>query len=185
MIKLGKTQQKILILLTGGGALSLARSSNQYYKMIRRIRKEWQKVNQQNFNRSIRGLAKEKLVEEKTLADGSFKLVLTLNGRRQARALNIIGNSINFKKPERWDGRWRIVLFDIPEKNRLFRDVLRAHLYRLEFFKLQNSVFVSPHPFEKAILDLVAVYAAEPHVRIVTAIMIDNEARLKKYFFKS
>ena len=73
-------------------------------------------------------------------------------------------------------------MFDIPEKERAFRDILRAHLYRLEFYKLQQSVFVSPHPFEKAILDLVAVYAAEAHVRVITAIKIDNEAKLKKHF---
>lgn len=185
MQKLGKTQQKILLLLGGGAALGLTRSSKQYYKILREMRREWLSIDQRNFNRSIRSLAKEKLVEEKTLADGSFKLVLTPNGRKQAAALNIFGNSISFKKPGRWDGRWRIVMFDIPEKDRAFRDILRAHLYQLEFYKLQQSVFVSPHPYEKAILNLVAVYAAESHVRVITATMIDNEARLKKHFFKS
>jgi CRISPR-associated endonuclease Cas2 len=182
MHKLGTTQQKILLLLAGGTALSLCQSSSQYYMTIRKMRKEWSKIDQRNFNRSIRGLAKEKLIEEKTLTDGSFRLSLTPDGKKQSATLNILGNSISFKKPRRWDGRWRIVMFDIPEKERAFRDILRAHLYRLEFYKLQQSVFVSPHPFEKAILDLVAVYAAEAHVRVITAIKIDNEAKLKKYF---
>ena len=185
MYKLGNTQQKILIMLMGGAVLSLTRSSSQYFKKIRLMRKEWQTVNQQNFNRSIRCLAKEKLVEERTLANGAFSLVLTPKGKRQAVILNILGSSIKFKKPKSWDGKWRIVIFDIPEKDRLFRDILREHLYRLEFFKLQQSVFVSPHPFEKPILDLVSVYAAEPYVRVITAIKIDNVARLKKHFFKS
>ncbi|HBR71810.1 MAG TPA: PaaX family transcriptional regulator, partial [Candidatus Moranbacteria bacterium] len=44
--------------------------------------------------------------------------------------------------------------FDIPEKDRIFRGILREHLYELKFFRLQNSVFVSPHPFEKMILEL-------------------------------
>jgi DNA-binding transcriptional regulator PaaX len=185
MHQLGKTQQKILLLLGSGIALGMTRSSKQYFKVIRDTRKEWLKINQFNFNRSIHSLAKEKLVEEKTLADGSFKLVLTPDGRKRAATLNILGNTISFKKPRRWDGQWRIVMFDIPEKDRLFRDILRAHLYNLEFYKLQQSVFVSPYPFEKAILSLVAVYAAEPHVRVITATKIDNEAKLKKHFFKS
>jgi len=185
MYKLGNTQQKILIMLMGGAVLSLTRSSRQYFKKIRLMRKEWQTVNQQNFNRSIRCLAKEKLVEERTLANGAFSLVLTPKGKRQAAILNILGSSIKFKKPKSWDGKWRIVIFDIPEQDRQFRDILREHLYRLEFFKLQQSVFVSPHPFEKPILDLVSVYAAEPYVRVITAIKIDSEARLKKHFFKS
>jgi len=185
MYKLGNTQQKILLLLGSGAALGLTRSSKQYYKIIREMRKEWLKIDQRNFNRSIRGLAKEKLVEEKTLADGTFKLILTPDGKKQTKALNVLGNSISLKKPENWDRRWRIVMFDIPEKNRMFRDILRSHLYRLQFFKLQKSVFVSAYPFEKAILDLVAVYAAEPYVRVITAMKIDNEAKLKKHFFKS
>lgn len=185
MRKLGKTQQKILLLIAGGIALGITRSSRQHYKILREVRKEWTKIKQENFNRSIRGLAKEKLVEERTLADGSFKLVLTPEGKKQAATLNILGNTISFKKPGRWDGKWRIVMFDIPEKERVFRDILRAHLYQLEFYKLQQSVFVSPYPYEKAILSLVAVYAAEPHVRVITATKIDNEARLKKHFFKS
>ena len=146
------------------------------------MRKEWLKIDQRNFNRSIRRLAKDKLVEEKNLIDGSFKLVLTPGGKKQARTLNILGNSISFKKPRHWDGKWRVVLFDIPEKDRIFRDILRDHLYRLEFYKLQQSVFVSPYPFEKAILDLVAIYAAESHVRVITAMKIDNDAKLKKHF---
>jgi hypothetical protein len=182
MYKLGKTQQKVLILLAGGVVLGLARTSSQYFKTLRKMRKEWERVNQQNFDRSIHCLAKEKLVEERTLANGAFSLVLTPKGKRQAAILNILGSSIKFHKPKSWDGKWRVVLFDIPEKDRLFRNILREHLYRLEFFKLQQSVFVSPHPFERAILDLVAVYAATPHVRVITAIKIDNEARLKKHF---
>lgn len=185
MIKLGKTQRKILLLIAGGAGLGFTRSSKQYYKIMREMRKEWRKIGQHNFDRSVCRLAREKLVEEKTLADGSFKLVLTPEGRKQAGILNILGDTISFKKPARWNGRWCIVMFDIPEKERLFRDILRSHLYRLEFYKLQQSVFVSPHPYEKAILDLVAVYAAEPHVRVITATKIDNEVKLKKHFFKT
>ena len=124
------------------------------------------------------------MIEEKMLPDGSFKLVLTKNGKQQAKALSLFGSSINFKKPKQWDGKWRIVLFDIPEKDRLFRDILREHLYALGFFKLQHSVFVSPYPFEKPILELVTLYSAEPYVRVVTAAAIDNDSKLKKHFSK-
>jgi phenylacetic acid degradation operon negative regulatory protein len=182
MRKLGSIQQKILMTLLGGVALGFSSSPSRYFKTLRQLKNEWRKINQQNFNRSVRSLSKDKLVEEKMLPDGSFKLVLTKNGKKRAGMLKILGSSINFKKPKEWDGKWRIVLFDIPEKDRIFRDILREHLYTLNFHKLQHSVFVSPYSFEKSILELVALYSAEPYVRVITALSIDNEANLKKHF---
>ena len=184
MHKLGQVKRKILLALMGGAALGFSRNPRQYYRNLRIIRSEWRKINQQTFTRSIRRLSVEKLLEEKKLPDGSFKLILTAKGKREAKILSLIGNSINFKKPKRWDGKWRLVLFDIPEKNRLFRDILREHLRNLKFLKLQHSVFVSPYPFEKPIQELVSLYSASPYVRIVTATNIDNEPALRKHFLK-
>jgi CRISPR-associated endonuclease Cas2 len=146
------------------------------------IRKDWKRINQSSFNRSIGRLAQEKLVEERSLPGGSFKLVLTAEGKKQASKLKLLGNAIKFKKPKKWDGKWRVVIFDIPEKDRNFRNILRQHLRELRFQKLQNSVFVSPYPFEKAILELVNLYSAERYVRVITAEKIDNEDRLEKSY---
>lgn len=118
------------------------------------------------------------------MADGSFKLTLTKEGRRVASRLSFLGSSVNFKKPKKWDKKWRMVIFDIPEKDREFRDILRKHLFTLEFKKLQQSVFVSPHPYENLILKLVKLYSAQKYVRVATVIKIDNENNLKKHFFK-
>jgi len=165
--------------------LGVSASPRQYFDTLRKIRKEWSKSNRYNFDRSLRRLSSEKLIEEKILPDGSFKLVLTSKGEEQARKLSLLGKSINFKKPKRWDGKWRMVIFDIPEKDRLFRDVLRSHLRELKFFKLQHSVFVSPHPFEVAILELTELYSAQAYVRVITAEKIDNEDSLKRHFSKA
>lgn len=184
MYRFGSVQKKIMLTLLGGLALGFSSSPRQYFNTFRKIRKEWNKIDQRNFNRSIRGLSKEKLIEERMLPDGSFKLVLTKNGKETARQLSLLGNNIKFKKPKHWDRKWRIVMFDIPEKDRVFRDILREHLRALQFFKLQHSVFVSPYPFEKSILELVALYSAEKYVRVITAVKIDNESKIKKHFFK-
>lgn len=184
MYKIGLIQRKILLSLLGGVALGMSSSPRQYFRTFRKIRKEWNKIDQRNFNRSMKTLSKEKLIEEKILSDGSFRLVLTKNGKEQAKKLNLLGSRIDFKKPKKWDGKWRIVIFDIPEKDRIFRNILREHLCKLEFFKLQHSVFVSPYPFENAILELTRLYSAQAYVRVITAMKIDNEDRLKRYFFK-
>ncbi len=45
---------------------------------------------------------------------------------------------------EKWDGQWRIVVFDIPENKRQYRDFLRSKLRDLGFRQLQKSVWISP-----------------------------------------
>lgn len=184
MYKFGSVQKKILLALMGGVALGLSGSPRQYFRTFRRLRNEWKKIDQRSFRRSFQKLSSEKLIEERKLPDGSFKLVLTEDGKKAAKQLSLLGTSISFKKPKKWDGKWRVVLFDIPEKDRVFRNILREHLYNLDFRKLQKSVFVSPHPFEKAILELVDLYSAGKYVRVITALKIDNEKNIKKYFFK-
>jgi len=42
-----------------------------------------------------------------------------------------------------WDGKWRIVIFDIPESKRLVRDVLRRKLKTWGFVPWQKSVWAS------------------------------------------
>jgi DNA-binding transcriptional regulator PaaX len=184
MYKFGPVQKKILLVLLGGVALGLSPSPRQYFRTLRILREDWRKIKQENFERSIKRLAEEKLVEEKILPDGSTKLILTEKGRKQARRLSLLGSSINFNQPKHWDGKWRLVLFDIPEKDRVFRDILREHLRALKFYKLQHSVFVSPYPFEKQMLELIEIYSAKPYVRVITATNIDNESKIRRYFFK-
>lgn len=69
---------------------------------------------------------------------------LTERGR-----LHVLGG----RDPERewnrkWDGRWRMVLFDIDEEHSTRRDKLRRYLRARGFGYLQHSVWVSPHPLE-------------------------------------
>ena len=97
MYKFGQTQKKILVALLGGVALGMSGSPRQYFHNLRKIKKEWKNINQGNFVRSMRSLSKDKLIEERVLPDGSFKLILTAKGKKQANRLELMGNSINFK----------------------------------------------------------------------------------------
>ncbi len=183
MYKFGPTQQKLLILLVGGITLGLETSSLRYYRKLGILIREWKKVDQRSIKRSVQRLCNERLVREIVQPDGSFQLVLTEEGKRQARIQSLFGNSIRFKNKRQWDGKWRIVMFDIPEKNREFRTILREHLWERKFYRIQQSVSVSPHPCEKQLAELVALYDAESFVRIMTVDWIDNEQVLKKHFF--
>ncbi len=69
----------------------------------------------------------------------SNNFLLTAKGEKIAEKI------LGYKKrlEEEWDGKYRLVIFDIPEVDRIHRDWLRKELYFLGYEKLQNSVFVS------------------------------------------
>lgn len=54
-----------------------------------------------------------------------------------------------------WNGKWTIVSFDIDEKARGIRDRFRNKLKSIGFGMLQESVWISPLPIEKEVLELV------------------------------
>ena len=55
----------------------------------------------------------------------------------------IYSDYLKIDKPKIWDKKWRIVVFDIPEKQRGARDSLRTYLKKLDFYELQKSIFIS------------------------------------------
>lgn len=81
---------------------------------------------------------------DRVIVDGEPKFRLTSIGtKRMVREFPLY-----YLQNKAWDKKWRIVLFDIPEKERWKRDNLRAKLKELGFGMIQMSVWMSPHPFE-------------------------------------
>ena len=183
MRKIGTIQQKILILLLGGVTLSLSGSHGHSSRVFKAIRKEWRRIDRHNFNRSLRSLCEQKLLEETRRPDGTVTLRLTEQGKRYASYSSLFGSTIKIKRPEKWDRLWRLVMFDIPEKKRAFRNILRSHLKTIGFIELQKSAFIFPYPCEREISCLTELYNATSYVRVATLQTIDNETTLKQHFF--
>lgn len=78
---------------------------------------------------------------EKVIKDEEVYVRLTSSGREKiVRDFPILSLSA---RP--WDGRWRIVIFDIEESNKNTREALRDKLRELGLGMLQESVWVTPH----------------------------------------
>jgi DNA-binding transcriptional regulator PaaX len=177
--RLGTTQQKIILLLLGGLALGLSRSPTQYFRIVRGMRREWKNINEQVLRRAIAALYRSRLVATRPAKDG-FTLVLTDQGKQRALTYKI--DDMRIKRPETWDGTWRIIISDIPEKKKRVREALRLHLRNLGCHQLQKSVFVTPFECKDEIDYIIEFYAIRKHVRFIVATSIDNELHLKEFF---
>ena len=80
---------------------------------------------------------------EKTIVEGKPYLQLTQKGKENIKKRFPL-LTLNQNK---WDGKWRIVIFDIEEKNKKVRETFRHKLKELGFGQLQKSVWISPHDF--------------------------------------
>jgi len=68
---------------------------------------------------------------------------------------------------EKWDGRWRIVIFDIPEEKRLIRGIFRRNLKKWEFKLLQKSVWISKKHVTEKLIDYVKFLKIEEWVLVI------------------
>ena len=83
------------------------------------------------------------------------------------------------KNPEKqWDGKWRIVMFDIPEKMRLERNWLRQQLFNSKYQSLQKSVFIGKYPLEEDIFKEIIRLGLRSYIRLITVGEIDDESAL-------
>jgi phenylacetic acid degradation operon negative regulatory protein len=82
----------------------------------------------------------------------------------------------------KWDGKWRMVIFDIPEDHKDKRNLLRLLLKKNNFYMLQASVYVSPHAFNREAVTYLQETKLSPYIRIIKVEEMDNDTDLKKHF---
>ena len=164
----------------GGIALGLTRDPRQYFKIVKGIKKEWEWINKRNLHRVIQNLYRSHLIDAKDNSDGTTTMVLTEFGKKHALTYQI--DTIIIPPMNKWDRKWRIVMFDVPEKHKKARDALSRSLKNMGFEQLQKSVFVHPFECSKEIIFVAEFFNVRPYIRHVLADHIDNEAMLKKKF---
>ncbi len=92
------------------------------------------------------------------------------------------GNAaIDTFKKER-DGKWKLIIFDIPESKRPVRDYLRTKLKQLGFKKWQNSIWVTPYRLPEDVVSELKQLSEKYFVRLITIDTINNDSDLKKLF---
>lgn len=106
---------------------------------------------------------------------------LTEKGRAKAGWLQI--NDLKIKRPKKWDKKWRIVIFDIAQIKKIYREAFRGKLKELGFFPLQKSVWI--HPFDcEAEIELLRKFfnLSQEELRLIVAEKIGPSEKIKQFF---
>jgi len=86
-------------------------------------------------------------------------------------------------EPAFWDGKWRVLMFDINERRRRVRDQLRRLLQSVGFIRIQDSVWVYPYPCDEFILLVRAhLKSGVGEVRSFVAEALESDKTLREHF---
>lgn len=108
-------------------------------------------------------------------------ITLTERGRKKAGRFQI--DDLAIKKPKKWDGKWRIVIFDIAQLQKLQRNAFREKLKGLGFYPMQKSVLVCPYECKDEVGILREFFGlSKKEIRLITADNIEDDVSLKRIF---
>ena len=113
--------------------------------------------------------------------DGKQYARITESGRK-ILAFEHEKAKLDITKKRRWNGRWRVIIFDIPERRRRTRDRLRNIMREIGFVRLQDSVWVFPYDCEDFITLLKAELKIGAAVLYMIVEHIENDKHLRVHF---
>jgi len=124
--------------------------------------------------------ARQRLKKQGLLIEHNGFLRITLRGEVHLRSLVLA-----LAKPprlKRWDQKWRVLIFDIPEYRRKLRDSLRRQLRASGFIRVQDSVWLYPYPCEEFVALLKAEMKVGKDMLYLIVDSLEGDTRFRKAF---
>ncbi|MEK9170708.1 MAG: hypothetical protein AAB789_00095 [Patescibacteria group bacterium] len=143
-------RKKILnYLLIGGGLFLILSSPIGARRFLKQLPKELKKYKKSQIRQALYRLQSRNNIEYIKEEKDTISVKITEEGRKYLKHFKF--DNLFLNRPKVWDKKWRMVIFDIPEKKKLAREALRGKLKDLGFVKLQDSIWVTPFPCENEI----------------------------------
>ncbi len=139
--------------------------------------KAWQQFNKKDLGRIIKRLEKQEMI---SIKENGNKLSIEVTEKGKRRLLEYDIENIEIKSLKR-DGKWRLIIFDIPEEKRNNRDTFRRKLLQLGCIRLQDSIFVCAYPCKNEVDFLCNYFEISDYV---TLVVVDKIERGEQLIFK-
>lgn len=170
----------LLSLLIVSGAIIIAANSPYFLQNVIRRYEKWKKYPKHKISDTFYRLKRQGLIDIKTV-NRQIYISLTNEGRKKAGIFQI--DQLKITRPKLWDGKWRILIFDIAQKKKFSREALRGKLKELKFVMIQKSVWV--HPFEcRAEVELLQDFfgLTKNEMRLIISRNIGDDGDLRQKF---
>ena len=132
----------------------LQEPKNPIYKKYRDER------GRRKFNKLMYYLKRKGYVRSKNL-ENKKGFILTNQGIDKA-----LKASFKISKPRRKDGKWAMLIFDVPQKHKKARDLMRSILQNLGYKMFQKSVWITPYDVSEKTEKLLQLHSLENYVKI-------------------
>lgn len=123
-------------------------------------------------SRSLKGLQATGLIEHSFSGQNQYAR-LTKEGKKKVHSLALEQDTTHITPA--WDGKWRIVLLDLPESRKDERESLRYLLKKAGFMCLKNSVWVSPFPYEYLFTNIKKDFGLTTELMVFVTNTLDKE----------
>ena len=112
--------------------------------------------------------------------NGKGKLELTKEGKIYLAGLEV--KKVKLPTKTNWDGLWRIITFDIPEKLKTNRRRFTRALIFAGMYNLEKSIFVYPHECKEQTFKIAKLFEVEKYIKYIVAKSIEPDFKLKINF---
>ena len=142
----------------------------------------------------IKGIKLPKTKVKRTLQQLEKRKILNLEIKRNEVYVEVedlwnieivkysIQSFLELKQKSKWQGKWFLVIFDVPEVERNKRYYLRNFLKEIGFYQYQQSVYVFPYECEKEVILIKKIIEGGKYLSYIVAEKIEHENKLKTYF---
>ncbi|MCL5675622.1 MAG: hypothetical protein M1120_00665 [Patescibacteria group bacterium] len=143
------------------------------------VRTPWESHAGNHIKRTLDRLRKRKLVKFKEKGD---KVIIELTDLGKKEIIRFDINKMEIARSKKWDGRWWMVIFDIPEKYKKRRNIFQRKLKELGFYFIQKSVCLHPFSCKKETDFLREFYGIKKWVNLLRVDYFEEEYKAKLKF---
>ena len=171
----GDVQKAILSVVKAAGFISLAIVAPNSLQYLEKFGIAPGKRQKEVIKRS-----RDNLIEDGLLKYDNGFIRLTEKGEIKLQLLEI--RDWKLDKPKKWDGRWRMLIFDIPERKRPLRERIRNTLLDIGFQRLQDSVWIYPYACEDLVNLLKIDFRVGRDLLYLIVDSIESDKKFRKLF---
>jgi DNA-binding transcriptional regulator PaaX len=150
---------------------------------VRCGRRKTHEYPKQRVANSLAYLKKKKLI--KIIREKNGKIQVKLTNKGEKRLAEYSFDALKIQKPEKWDGQWRVFMFDIPANSKTYqyaRNAMRNKIKQLGFYQIQKSVWAYPYECEDELLFVSETLGVQKYIEILTVDRFLHSDIVKKKF---